>query len=279
MVEAVRTMDPVLLIARWSLLVLLVNANEDPIVFVGLAIVAVVALPRPSIVLSPWFWGAAFVVVGLRQLATWHTVDDHIIVTTYWCAALALGLTARDARGTLAASARLLVGAVFGLAAAWKLGSGQFVDGTFFRYTLLFDDRFETVARWIGGTTPEDNRANLEAVRGLLAVDGGGPAAALAEGPRNTLVAGVFTAWGVAIECAIAVSFLLPLRRRYEWLRHACLLAFAGTTYLIVPVGGFGTLLMLLGASQASSERMRMTYLVAGLGLLVWAGVWPLVFL
>ena len=36
---------------------------------------------------------------------------------------------------------------------------------------------------------------------------------------------------------------------------------------------------MLLGAAQASSERMRMTYLVAGLGLLVWAGVWPLIFL
>ena len=279
LVDGVRAMDPVLLIARWSLLVLLVNSNEDPIVFVGLAIVAAVALPRPSIVLSPWFWAAAFVVIGLRQLATWHTVDDHIVVTTYWCAALALGLTARDARATLAASARLLLGVVFALAAAWKLGSGQFIDGTFFRFTLLFDDRFETVARWIGGSTPQDHRANVDAVNALLALDGRGPAAALVEGPRNILLAGVFTAWGVAIESAIAVSFLLPLRRRYEWLRHACLLAFAGTTYLIVPVGGFGTLLMLLGASQSSSERMRMTYLVAGLGLLVWAGVWPLIFL
>jgi hypothetical protein len=217
--------------------------------------------------------------IGLRQLATWHTVDDHIIVTTYWCGALAAGLGARSARSTIAASARLLVGGVFALAVAWKLGSGEFLDGRFFRYSLLFDERFDTVARWVGGTTSAEHAGNIDAVGDLVALDEVGPAAALAEGPRNVPLARLFTAWGVLIEGAVAVAFLLPLRRRLEWVRHATLLAFAGTTYLVVPIGGFGLLLMLLGSAQASWERLRMAYVWCGLALLVWAGVWPTIFL
>ncbi len=139
--------------------------------FVGLAIVAVVALPRASILLSPWFWGAAFVVIGLRQLATWHTIDDHIIVTTYWCAALALGLTARvpAARSPPPPDCSWAPCSPSRPPGSWGPASSSM--GRFFRYTLLFDDRFETVARWIGGSTPEDHRANVDAVNGLLAVD------------------------------------------------------------------------------------------------------------
>jgi hypothetical protein len=277
-VAGVQQMDPLLLLLRWSLLTLLVNANDDPVVLISVAVAAAVALPRPVILRSPWFWAAAFVLVGVRQLATWHTIDDHIIVTTYWCLALALALTAREVLPTLAASARLIVGLVFGLAAAWKLGGGQFIDGTFFRYSLLFDDRFDTVARWAGGTSRADLHANLSALQGLVDQPTVGAAVPLAEGPRNVAVATAFTAWGALIECVVALAFLLPLRRRHEWIRPAALFAFAGTTYAIVPVGGFGTLLMLLGAAQTSRHRLRMAYLAAGAALLVWAGLWPLLF-
>ena len=261
------------------MLVLLVNSHEDLVVFVSVAVAALIALPRPRLITSPWFWAVAFVAIGLRQLATWHTIDDHIIATTYWCGALALGLAAREVRPTLAASARLLVGCVFALAAAWKLGSGEFIDGTFFRYSLLFDDRFETVAKWVGGTTAHQRQANLTALSHLFSLDHPGSVSALDEGPRNGVVAAVFTGWGAALECAVALAFLLPLRRRVEWLRHASLFAFAGTTYLIVPVGGFGSLLMLLGAAQASTTRLRMAYLGMGVALVLWAAIWPLLFL
>ena len=260
-VDVVRDMDPLLLVLRWSLLTLLVNANDDPLVFVVVAIATVIALPRPSILHSPWFWAAAFVLVGGRQLATWHTIDDHIIVTTYWCLALALALTAREVLPTVAASARLLVGLVFALAAAWKLGGGEFIDGTFFRYSLLFDDRFEAVARWAGGTSRGDLQANVAALHGLTTLPAAGPSAALVEGPRNLAVATAFTAWGALIETVVAIAFLAPLRTRHEWIRPAALFAFAGTTYAIVPVGGFGTLLMLLGAAQTKSQPLRMAYL------------------
>jgi hypothetical protein len=38
-------------------------------------------------------------------------------------------------------------------------------------------------------------------------------------------------------------------------------------------------LLMLLGAAQATTDRLRMAYLVMSLAVFVWAGIWPLLFL
>jgi hypothetical protein len=270
-------MDPLVLLLRSSLLALVVNSNDDAPVLLGVAVVCVVALPRPDLLRRPWLWAALFVAIGTRQLATWHQIDDHIIVTTYWCGAIALGLTAREPRRTLAAAARLLVGGVFAFAAAWKLGSGEFADGSFFRYSLLFDDRFATVARVVGGTTRSMHDANIDAFNDL-ARDPGRGWLQLQEGPRNVALAQLFTWWGITIESAVAIAHLTPLRRGWEAIRPVTLLAFAGTTYLVVPVGGFGTVLLVLGAAQASSDRLRVAYTWGALGLLAWAGIWPLLF-
>lgn len=276
--SALRSADPLLLLLRASLLVLLINSNDDLLVLLALACVSAVALPQPRLLRHAALWAVLFAGVGARQFATWHTIDDHVIVTTYWCGAIALGLGARDPRRALAASARLLIGTLFAFAAGWKLRSGQFVDGTFFRYTLLFDDRFSTVAQLIGDTSPTMLRTNVEALQSLDAMGQQGPIS-LHEGPGNRLLAGVFTSWGILIECGVAAAFLLPLRERWAWLRHALLVAFAATTYLIVPIGGFGTLLMVLGAAQARAGMLRAAYYLGGVGLIVWAGVWPLMFL
>ncbi|MGQ0520630.1 MAG: hypothetical protein ACT4PX_05700 [Actinomycetota bacterium] len=276
--ERLRTADPLLLVLRASLVVLLVNGNDDPVVMAGVAVLCFAALPRPRLLCSPWLWAGAFAAVGARQLATWHTLDDHVVVTTYWCGAIALGLGARDPRATMALSARWLVGLVFALAAGWKLLSGQFLDGTFFRYALLFDERFEVLSRTLAGTTDRIRDADVGAVAGLLAGGGGGEVA-LVEGSGGPALALVFTWWGVLVEAAVALTFLLPLRGRWRHLRPASLFAFAGTTYVLLPVGAFGALLLVLGAAQAESERLRAAY-VLGIGaMLAWAAAWPVLFL
>ncbi|MDP1804949.1 MAG: hypothetical protein Q8K72_07280, partial [Acidimicrobiales bacterium] len=262
-----------------SLLAVLVNANDDVLLLLAIAGASVVALPRPSMLRSPWLWAALFAAVGTRQLLGWHQMDDHVVVTTYWSGAIALALSATDPRRTLAAASRLLVGTVFLFAAGWKLRSGEFADGTFFRYTLLFDSRFETVARGLGGTTDAlltDGAASLQRLATAPEV---GTDALIQEGARNPALARVFTTWGIAIESLVAVAFLMPLPRRWEWCRHGSLLAFAVTTYLVVPVGGFGTLLLVLGSAQASSDRLRVAYLWGGVALLLWSWIWLPVFL
>jgi hypothetical protein len=130
----------------------------------------------------------------------------------------------------------------------------------------------------VGGTTSVQLRQNVDTLGDLVTQPAAGEAARLREGPRNAAVATTFTIWGVCIEAAVAIAFLAPLRARHEWLRPATLLAFGCTTYAIVPVGGFGALLMLLGAAQTSRERWRTIYLVACLVLFVWAGVWRCIF-
>jgi hypothetical protein len=275
--DAVRATDPLLLLLRASLLALLVNSNDDRVVLLSVAVVCVVALPRKGILLSPWFWAALFVLVGVRQLASWQRFDDHIIATTYWCGALALGLRAHAPGRTIAASARLLIAGIFTFATAWKLRSGEFIDGTFFRYSLLFDDRFETPARLIGGTSRTVLRTNLDALHALDA-GGGVSDVTLQEGPRNLVLAQAFTYWGAVIESSITLAFLVPLRRRWGWVRHLVLGAFVVTTYAVVPVGGFGTLLLVLGAAQAASDRVRFAYYGGTVALLIWSGLWPQVF-
>jgi hypothetical protein len=275
---ALRGADALVLLLRASLVVLLINGNDDPPVQIGVAVVCVVALPRPALLRRPWLWWSLFAVIGTRQLLTWHTIDDHIIATTYWCGAVGLCLTARNAQLALAATARLLIGSLFAFATAWKLRSGEFLDGSFFRYTLLFDDRFEDPARLIGGTTDAMRQANLDDLSALHASDTAGEIL-VREGPRNRGLASLFTGWGVLVEAAVAAAFLVPLRERWGWVRHAALVAFAATTYAVVPIGGFGTLLVVLGAAQTTTERARTAYYLGGMALIAWSGVWPILFL
>ncbi|MGH9084245.1 MAG: hypothetical protein ACRDYW_02225 [Acidimicrobiales bacterium] len=271
------TRDPLASTCGASLLGLVVINNDDPWLFVGVAAICLVVLPRRGLLTHPLLWAGLFVGVGLRQLATWHTIDDHAIAATYWCGALALGLGTTRPDRTLAASARYIVGTLFAFAAGWKLLSGQFADGTFFRYSLLFDDRFETVADVVGGTSDSARREGVASVSQLLFGTGRG-VARVDEGTRNEAVALTFTWWGLVIETAVAVTFLAPLRERWGWVRHATLVAFAGTTYLVVPIGGFGTLLLVLGAAMVTTDRARLAYYTGAAALLVWSGLWPLVF-
>jgi hypothetical protein len=271
--------EPLLLLARSSLLLVMVNSNDDAPAFLALAATCVVAIARRRILLSPWLWAAAFAGLGIRHLSDWHGLDDHIVASAYWCGAMALALSARLPLPTLAAAARLLIGSLFAFAAAWKLGSGEFMDGRFFRYSLVFDDRFRTVAEVVGGTTDVMDAANHQALQGLVDADEPGQAITLREGTRNVPVAWVFTIWGALVEAAVAVTFLVPLRRRWGWLRHAALIAFAATAYVIVPIGGFGALLLVLAAATVETERARATYLAASLVLAAWAGIWPVIFL
>jgi hypothetical protein len=271
-------MDPVLLVLRLTLLVLLMNSNDDPPLFLAAAVLCAVALPRPGLLHRPWLWAGIFVVVGGRQLATWHTIDDHVIMTTYWCGAIALALGAHDTPRTLARSACLLVGTLFAFAAGWKLLSGQFLDGTFFRYSLLFDSRFEVLSQVVGGTANHVRDAGVGAVTDLLA-GGRTGTVTVEEGTRASALAQVLTWWGLLLEVAIAAAFLLPLPERWRWSRHATLATFAATTYAVVPVGGFGALLLVLGAAQTRTARGRLAYTLGFAGTLVWSGLWPIFFL
>jgi hypothetical protein len=95
----------------------------------------------------------------------WPLQDNHIYLLAYWCLAVALSPATADPSATLSRSARRLVAATFGCAVLWKaIFAADFLDGRFFRVTLVTDERFACAARAIGGLTPEQLAANREAI-------------------------------------------------------------------------------------------------------------------
>jgi hypothetical protein len=170
----------------------------------------------------------------------------------YWCLAFGLSLLATDRPQTLARSARIITGLVFLLALVWKLTSQDFVEGGFFEFTLLTDDRFRTVAEGIGGLSVGAIDANVADIANWWSPNYLASSVPLESAPGIEPLAQAMTAWTLLIEGVIALTFLLPRGRRIGRLGELALLAFIATTYGLAPVVGFGWVLLLLGLAQTS---------------------------
>src|SRR5262245_55790540 len=149
---------------RVTLVLLLIRPPEDPYVRGGIWLLAGAGLVVPALVTRAWLWGGLAALMLLRVAVEFPLADNHLYLLMYWCLAIALALAA-TAPETLARSARWLVATTFTCAVLWKaLLAPDFLDGRFFRVTLLTDDRFATVARAVGQLTDEQLAENREAL-------------------------------------------------------------------------------------------------------------------
>jgi hypothetical protein len=220
---------------------------------------AVVMIVSPAILRSAAAWAVVATLVGIRIVHDWPLADNHIYLLAYWALAIALSLRTTDASANLAHTSRWLVGLAFAFAVVWKvLLSPDFLDGRFFRVTLLTDPRFGDAARLLGGLSAEQLTANREA---LQLLPGGAelldPPVILEPTPLRVLAA--ISTWGViAIELAVAVLMLARTSVALAMLRHLTLLLFCGITYLFAPVAGFGWLLLAMGLAQLDERQMML---------------------
>jgi hypothetical protein len=220
---------------------------------------AAAGLVLPGLLRAPALWLALAGATGLRVALDWPLGDNHAWLLFYWCLAAALGLSARAPRALLAANARLLVGLSFAFATLWKVAlSPDFLDGTFFRVTLVTDSRMQHAALLATGL----DAPALEALSAQA--EGRAPEAEVVPvPPALARAAGFATGWTVAIEAAVALAFLLPGRRAAA-LRDPLLLLFCVTTYAVAPVQGFGWLLLAMGVAQSPPRpALRAAYLGA----------------
>ena len=266
-------------VLRFSLLVLILTAVTNRALLVGTMALAFVALPRRRLYRSPMLWFGVAAVTGLHILFAWESLDNHVILTTWWALAIGVSLLDNEPERALALNARLLIGLAFLFATVWKVISGEFLDGAFFHYSLLLDDRFQYLAEGIGGLSNDTYLRNHGTVGALRSASGEG-AVDLASTDGIRAMSAVLTWWTVAIEASIAAAFLVPARRMlWAHARHASLLLFAFTTYLAVPVGGFGALLMVMGLAQCDHGPGAREHWVAGFILLMmWGPLWRVLF-
>ncbi|HEX3035974.1 MAG TPA: hypothetical protein VHT73_12770 [Thermodesulfobacteriota bacterium] len=226
---------------------------------------AAVGLVFPGLLLKSGFWMSLTFFTGLRVVLDWPLADNHAYLLCYWCLAVSIALLAKDTGNCLALNGRLLIGLAFAFAVLWKLAlSPDYIDGRFFRYIMLTDDRFEALVRLVGGFSFDA----LEELRAFVRqhIDGqffemtGIPG----QPERFLSVAKFATLWTVAIEALVAIAFLSPVGKGLSKLRDVLLIIFCIATYAIAPVEGFGWLLIAMGIAQCEPERriIRLLYLI-----------------
>jgi hypothetical protein len=262
---------------RLTLIILLLRPMGPWYVRSFLLLLATLGLIAPAVLRAPATWLALALLVGARIFADWPLPDNHIYLLAYWCLAAALSLRDATPSVAIARSSRLLIGLAFLCAVLWKtVLSSDYVDGRFFRVTLLTDDRFADVARLAGGLGEADlaeNRAYLTPLpEGAELLD----PPALHEPRGLRWLAQIATWGGLTLEAIVAAMFLLPRPGRLmSQCSHASVVLFCMATYALAPVAGFGWLLLAMGL--ASTERKecawRRTYVTAFLLVMLYAEI------
>jgi hypothetical protein len=252
------SLEPVDLALRLTLLSVLLRPIGAGLVRPCILGLAAAGLLLPGLLRRPGLWMALTILTGLRIVLDWSLADNHAYLLCYWCLAVSIALCSRDPSACLALNGRLLIGLAFVFATLWKVGlSPDYLDGRFFRITLLTDPRFAGFTQLVGGLLPEQ----FEELRVFVRqhVDGQlfAPSVLPAEPLRFLQLARFMTWWTVAIEGAVALTFLWPGGRMVSGLRNGVIVTFCVTTYAVATVAGFGWLLLALGSAQCEPERRK----------------------
>ena len=262
----------------------IVPGGPTETVDIALRLTLVAMLLRP---MSPWFVGAfvlllallGLVGVGLRAPASWLAMaaliatrlvvewplpDNHVYLLAYWCLGVGIALRFAQPSRALARTGRQLLALAFAFAVLWKaVLSTDYRDGRFFAVTLLTDDRFAEAVQLLGGLSAAQLAESREYLTPLAEGAELMDPPQLHATPRFCRLVQAGTWGGLALESAIAVLWLVPIRRRGLLLgRHGAVLLFCLATYAFAPVAGFGWLLLVMGlaSTPADQRRIRAAY-------------------
>jgi hypothetical protein len=223
----------------------------------ALLALAVLGLVLPAVSRRPWFWLLLASLAGFRVVSTWPLADNHAYLLSYWCLAVAIAARDPEPRRALAWSGRVLIGLVFTFAVLWKAISPDFLDGRFFRVTLVADERLEVYARLAGGLGDDALIERRDVLTRHVDGDALEEVALPPESPRFRAAIGLATFGTFACEALLALAFLWPPGRGPSRFRDPLLIGFCAVTYLVAPVSGFGWLLIALGVAQTDDARWR----------------------
>jgi hypothetical protein len=245
-----------------TLLLLLLYPNETPISAIPVRCLAILAFLLPRLRNDPRLWLGFAIAIQAGNLMTWDSADNHKYLLGYWCLAVACALAARDLDRVLAISARWLIALGFLFAVSWKVGTPDYLDGSFFNYSLLLDDRFKPLGT-MSGISLRAAQVNAAARAALTNYSSDIHFARLYTTSATSALAFAMTWWTLFIETAVAVTFIAPNAKISRW-RDKSLLLFVITTYAIAPVTGFGWVLIVMGLAQCPKEARRTQHVYLG---------------
>lgn len=262
-------MDTVDVVTRLSLVAILVSehvAGYEWYIKTPVRGLAFLGIMLPPIHRKPGFWLTLAVIFAFRSISDWWIQDNHLFLFSYWTLALCLALRLPDPDAALRTSARLMIGFSFAFATLWKgFLSPDYMDGSYFHFTVLGDPRFYDLGAIVGRVSPGAQSTNIELMGMLGRWRPDVPAVTLQSTPFLALLAQFLTWWTVVIEGMLGLCFLWPGRRGPARIRNWVLLLFGLTTYTVATVPTFGWVLMTFGAAQCEKDErgMRLAYTLA----------------
>ncbi|MEM8612084.1 MAG: hypothetical protein AAGF93_08715 [Cyanobacteria bacterium P01_H01_bin.105] len=233
-------------------------------------LLAVAMLLKPRLIRQRWIWLAMSLCLIVHNLWHWSNLVNHEYLYTYWVLVCTIAVWSSTPRQVLSWNARWIIGLCFFFATFWKFLGGEYLDGSFLHLTFLLDHRLAMGAVLFGGldlATLAENRQLFETMQTAAAVL---EPQQLVTTPRMAAASLVLSYWTILIEGLVAASFLLTVPRWLYQKRDWFLMVFVITTYAVIPVLGFGALLMVMGLIQTKNGFIARIYL----GLLILMPIW-----
>jgi hypothetical protein len=241
-------------VAKLSALIFLLYPSGEIFSVIGNRIACFLILVLPDYHRLAKLWFFVFVLQFLTCIDAYTTLDNHKWLFAYWSFTLFMAslLDMSEQGDYLARMGRLLIGVCMLLAVSYKAFiSPDFVNGSFFEFTLMTDKRFGSVAHLFCDAFPslaEVNERAIAQARSQLSPLVAQVDFQLTSNYLLRRAATVMTWWTLFIETSIGLLFLLPYGGRY--LKHILLLVFIVTTYPIAPVIGFASILALMALAH-----------------------------
>jgi hypothetical protein len=222
-----------------------------------------VLLSSRRLLTSPWPWLLGAGVLGAWiSVNSWSIVSQHKIFVFEWVLACGVTLFAPDPERALAVSGRFLLAGLFGLATFWKLAGGEYFDGGFMEWLLLWREELGGILSRFGGLDAALVKANYDAVAQLRSAPITNDWVAIHATPRIDLW-GDLLSWGTILgEGVVALLFLAPLSERLRPARDLSILGFVLTVDVAFPYTGFAFPMLMAGLAQAPQRAwVRPVYL------------------
>jgi len=249
-----------ILIYKLSLLFIVAFTKSDYGIHIPLRILALYMIFSDKLCQSKSLWG----ILALGNIAIiasqWDYIDNHKYLSCYWLTACYLSLYAEHRLKYLQNNARILVGLVFTLATFHKIIWGEYLDGSFFHFTYLVDQRFADFVTAIANFTPDVLQANNETIHMMrdFPLDYAQGTITSHANVRNIALFSSY--WVILIEGSVGLSFLFALKSKFiNKIKDWILLLFIFSTYGLVMVAGFNYMLVLLGISSTKLDARKTT--------------------
>lgn len=223
-----------------------------------LIIIGSVGLLNKNLRNHKYFWLTIFLVCAVDLAFNWLVFSRSFLIA-YWVLAIFLAMHNADEHAridTLKRSAQYLLGTAMLIASVHKIISTDFLDGSFLQSWFLLWPNNMDVARSFLGFNIKDYSTNQRILHAVLNTDAITRLAFTAYDPsRLENLCRWFSQAGAALELSIGMLFLLPTQNEFvHKARHALLILFLLTCYLVLPVFTFAAVLIALGYAQCNAK-------------------------